>query len=56
MYIAFKECNETLYWLSLLYDADYLTDKEYESVNADCEELHKMLAAITKTTRDKLHK
>ena len=56
MYIAFKECNETLYWLSLLYDTDYLTDKEYESVNADCEELHKMLAAITKTTREKLHK
>ena len=56
MYIAFKECNETLYWLSLLHDTDYLTDKEYESVKADCEELHKMLAAITKTTREKLHK
>ena len=24
MYIAFKECNETLYWLDLLYDTDYL--------------------------------
>ena len=50
MYIAFKECNETLYWLGLLYDTDYLTDQEYESIRADCEELHKKQAAITKTT------
>ena len=56
MYIAFKECNETLYWLSLLYDTDYLTEKEYESVKTDCQELYKMLASITKTTREKLHK
>ena len=56
MYIAFKECNETLYWLSLLYDTDYLTEKEYDSVKADCEELYKMLASITKTMREKLQK
>ena len=56
MYIAFKECNESLYWLRLLYDTDYLTGKEYESVKEDCEELHKMLASITKTTREKLEK
>ena len=55
MYIAFKECNETLYWLNLLHDTDYLTDQEFKSFKADCEELHKMLAAITKTTREKLH-
>ncbi len=56
MYTAFKESNETLYWLHLLYDTDYLTNAEYHSVKADCEELHKMLASITKTTRKKLEK
>ena len=25
MYIAFKECNETMYWLDLLYATDYLS-------------------------------
>lgn len=53
MYIAFKECNETLYWLDLLHDTDYLSDAEYVSIYADCKQLHKMLASITKTTREK---
>ena len=52
MYVAFKECNETLYWLDLLHDTDYLTDKAYNSLYADCRELHKLLSAITKTTRE----
>ena len=56
MYIAFKECNETLYWLDLLFDTGYLTNAEYDSVRADCNELHKLLASITKTTREKLSK
>ena len=53
MYIAFKECNETLYWLDLLHDTSYLTDNEYASISSDCKELHKMLASITKTLREK---
>lgn len=53
MYIAFKECNETLYWLDLLHDTDFLTETEYTSICTDCRELHKMLASITKTIREK---
>ena len=49
IYIALKECNETLYWLELLYDTDYLTQNEYLSIRADCEELRKILSATTKT-------
>ena len=56
MYIAFKEYNETLYWLDLLHETRYLTTEEYESIQSDCTELHKMLASITKTTREKLTK
>ncbi len=50
MYIALKEANETLYWLDLLFETNYLTTEEYQSVSADCEELKKMLSAITKTS------
>ena len=53
MYIAFKECNEAQYWLDLLHDTDYLTDIEYLSICNDCTELRRMLASITKTTREK---
>lgn len=51
MYIAFKECVETEYWLELLKD-DYLSLSEYESIKKDCEELRKILSSITKTTKE----
>lgn len=54
IYIALKECNETLYWLELLYDTDYLTQNEYISICTDCEELRKILSATTKTLQSKL--
>ena len=33
MRIALKEANETLYWLELLKDADYIKIKEFESLS-----------------------
>lgn len=53
MYIAFKECSETEYWLELLYDCNYLSIQEYESINEDCKEIKKLLSSITKTMKDK---
>ena len=49
--IALKEVSETEYWLELLYRTDYLTAEQYESIQADCSELAKMLTAIVKTTK-----
>ena len=49
IYIALKESNETLYWLELLYETEYLSEKEYNSVKSDCLELKKILMATTKT-------
>jgi len=51
MYIAFKECAETQYWLDLLAESDYLIEKEYKSISGDCQELMRMLSSITKTCR-----
>lgn len=42
-YIALKEARESLYWLDLLHSNDYLTDVQYNSLYADCEELVKVL-------------
>ena len=52
MYIAFKECNETMYWLDLLYATDYLSEQQFQSLNNDCAELQKILSSITKTTKN----
>ena len=48
LYISLKESNETLYWLRLLQRTQYITNKQYESVYKDCEELNRMLVSITK--------
>ena len=53
MYIAFKECNETRYWLELLYLSEYLSKDQYDSIHADAEELYKLLSSITKTAKDR---
>ena len=54
--IALKEANETSYWLQLLKDTNYISETEFESVNADAIELVKMLASIVKTTRQNIGK
>ncbi len=51
MQIALKEANETEYWLDLLYETDYLSDREYKSIAADCSDIVRILTAIVKTTR-----
>ena len=49
LYIALKECAETLYWLELLHECEYITTPMYESLHTDCEELRKILSSSTKT-------
>ena len=51
MYIALKESGETDYWLELLHEAGYLTQKEFESIITPCQVIIRMLSAITKTAR-----
>ena len=55
IYIALKECAETIYWLDLLHETDYINEKEYLSLKADCDEIRKMLSATTKTLNSTLH-
>ncbi len=52
VYISLKECNESLYWLQLLKRTGKLTNSQFESVYADCEELKRLLTSITKKTRN----
>jgi four helix bundle protein len=48
--IAYKEARETSYWLRLLYAADYLEFKLFESLHQDCQELCRILFAILRTS------
>ena len=49
MYVAYKEANETQYWLELLHESNYIDDASYKSIYAECKELIKNLSAITKS-------
>ena len=52
--VALKECNETLYLLNIIKDTDYLNEKEYESMNTDCQELIALLISSIKTTKQNI--
>ena len=51
MSVAYKEARETIYWLRLLRDTDYLSGNEFESIHADAEELCRIIGAIQKSTK-----
>ncbi len=49
--IANKEAFKTNFWLRLLRDSNFLSEKQAQSLLDDCEELQKMLVASLKTTK-----
>jgi four helix bundle protein len=51
MSIALKEANETDYWISILKDTGYLTEKAYKSMDKEIKELLAMLIATVKTAK-----
>ena len=54
MVIAQKEANETIYWLELLQETEYISSKEFESINIDAIEIIKMLTSSIKTIKSNL--
>lgn len=55
MAIAQKEINETIYWLELLKETEYLTSEQFESINSDAIEIIKLITSILKTTKSNLN-
>ena len=49
--IAYKECLETKYWLSLLKDTNYISKQSFESMHGNADEIAKILFSILKKTR-----
>jgi len=53
--ISYKEARETLYWLNILTDSDFLNKKQSDLLIVDCEELLKILGSIIKTSKLNQH-
>lgn len=52
--IALKECNETMYWLDLLFDSNNLPESNYRELQADCNEIISLLIASVRTAKSRL--
>lgn len=49
--IAQKEINESIYWLELLKETNYLSVTEFEIINKDAIEIIKLITAIIKSSK-----
>ena len=56
MSIAYKEADETDFWLNLLHDNGYLDDIQYDSLKYDMDRILKILTSIVKTLNEKVKK
>lgn len=51
--IALKECNESEYWLELLYETNSLGENEFRKFQIACIELRRMLVSTVTTLKNK---
>ena len=51
--IALKECNESEYWLELLYETNGITSEEFKALQKQCVDLRRMLVASVTTMKSK---
>ena len=51
--IALKECNESEYWLELLYETNSITKAEFDDFQRKCVELRRMLVSSVTTLKNK---
>ena len=54
MSIAYKEADETEYWMNLLHDNGYINESQYESLKMDIDRILKLLTSIVKTMNKKV--
>lgn len=52
--IAQKEINETIYWLELLKETEYISEQGFESINVDAVEIIKLITSSIKTTKSSI--
>ena len=49
--IAQKECDETLYWIELLFKSEIISKNEFDSINNKCTEILKIIKSIIITSK-----
>lgn len=52
--ISQKECDETMYWLELLKQTDYISENEFNSIHQQSNEVLKIIRSIIITSKKSL--
>ena len=52
--IALKECNESDFWIQLIYETNGLSKEEYEHFQAYCINIRRMIVASVTTLKQRL--
>ena len=52
--IAYKEARESIYWIKLLKETEYISNNQAESLITDAEELCKILGKIQTTMKQRI--
>ncbi len=51
--LSYKEARETIYWLKLLKETDFISINEFDSIHSEALEICKILAKIIITQKNK---
>lgn len=51
--IALKECNESEYWIELLYETDSISEEVYKFFSKECIDIRRMLVSSVTTLKKK---
>ncbi len=54
--VAQKELNETLFWLDLLFETNYIEQNKHENMKTSAIDIMKILVSSIKTVKSKLNK
>ena len=52
--ISQKECDETMYWLELLKETNYISENEFDSIHQQSNEVLKIIRSIIITSKKNL--
>ncbi len=53
--IAQKECDESIYWLELLKETNFLKEEDFENLKSDATALLKIIKSSILTVKQKIH-
>lgn len=56
LYVSQKECDETLYWLELLKETNYISEESFAKLHQEANEILKMLKSSILTVKQRIQR